>query len=202
MNKRKSLTTQAHDIIKHYLNSGDCAIDATVGNGHDTFFLSNLVGKQGTIFGFDCQIQAIETTRNKLLENNSCDNTQLFHVCHSQMETLIPLNFHRKINAILFNLGYLPGSDKSVITHADSTLAALNHAIKLVSSSGIISITAYPGHSGGDIETRQVEHWCHQLNPIYYDIQTIYSSEKATAPRLIIIKKHNDSHSSPISNTV
>lgn len=40
MNVQPSLTTQAHAIISDYVNGNVIAIDATLGNGHDTLFLA------------------------------------------------------------------------------------------------------------------------------------------------------------------
>lgn len=183
------LTTQAHQIITQCTNPGDITIDATVGNGHDTLFLANLLGKQGVVFGFDCQQLAIEVTQKKLENNNMSGNTQLFHASHSRMNELIPSRYHGKIQVIMFNLGYLPGSDKTHITQADTTLSALNQAIELISATGVITVIAYPGHLGGEIETDQINHWCTQLSIRHFNIQIIYSSDKPTAPRLFIIKK-------------
>jgi len=188
MNKRVSLTTKAHNIIQKYLAAGDYAIDATVGNGHDTLFLSKQTGLNGRVFGFDIQQQALDLTLLKL-ESKQLINTELFHVNHSKMEQHIPTQYHRKIKVIMFNLGYLPGSDKSVITRADSTLLALNQSITLLAPSGIITITAYPGHQGGAEETRQIMQWCNCLPTEQYTFQTIYSSDKKTAPILLIIQK-------------
>ena len=189
MNNRVSLTTKAHNIIQKYLATGDYAIDATVGNGHDTLFLSKQIGMDGRVFGFDIQQQALDSTLSKLESEHDNDNTQLFHVSHSNMEQQIPAEYHKKIKAIMFNLGYLPGSDKSVITHSDSTLLALNQSINLLAPSGIITITAYPGHQGGAEETRQIMQWCNLLPTEQYTVQTIYSSDKKTAPILLIIQK-------------
>ena len=187
MNSRVSLTTKAHDIIQKYLDVGDYAIDATIGNGHDTLFLSKQVGIDGKVFGFDIQQQALDSTLSKLESGHMINNTQLFLVSHSNMEKHIPTQYHRKIKVIMFNLGYLPGSDKSIISHADSTLLALNQSIGLLAPSGIITITAYPGHQGGDDETSQIKQWCNHLSTKRYTIQIIHSSDKKTAPILFII---------------
>ena len=188
MNKRISLTTKAHNIIQNYLDVGDYAIDATVGNGHDTLFLGKQVGIAGKVFGFDIQQQALDSTLSKL-ESEHIINIQLFHVSHNNMEQHIPTQYYGKINVIMFNLGYLPGSDKSIITHADSTLSALNQSINLLAQSGIITITAYPGHQGGAEETRLIKQWCNHLSTEQYTVQIIYSSDKKTAPVLFIIQK-------------
>ena len=39
--QRISLVNSAHHFIKEHLHPGDIAIDATVGNGHDTLFLAH-----------------------------------------------------------------------------------------------------------------------------------------------------------------
>ncbi len=189
MTKRVSLTTKAHNIIQQYLATGDYAIDATIGNGHDTLFLSRQVGIDGRVFGFDIQQQALDSTQSILESEHISNNTQLFHVSHSKMEQYIPTQFYGKIKVIMFNLGYLPGSDKCLITHADSTLLALNQSISLLAPSGILAITAYPGHQGGDEETGQIKQWCNRLCAKQYTVQIIHSSDKKTAPILFIIRK-------------
>ena len=90
----------------------------------------------------------------------------------------------------MFNLGYLPGGDKSIITQTDSTITALNIASRILSSNGIITVLAYPGHQGGDLETDQVKNWCKQLDEDQFKISIVYSSEnKESAPRLFVIRK-------------
>ena len=52
------------------------------------------------------------------------------------------------------NLGYLPGGDPGVITRAEDAPAMLDAALaNSVRPGGVISILAYPGHPGGDIES-------------------------------------------------
>ncbi|MCF6252562.1 MAG: 16S rRNA (cytosine(1402)-N(4))-methyltransferase [Methylococcaceae bacterium] len=190
MSKRISLTTQTHQFIKKYLNTGDIAIDSTVGNGHDTLFLARQVDRNGLVFGFDVQQQAIESTQTRLDTNLSFKNSTLFNTSHENLIEFIPNQYHGKVKAIMFNLGYLPGSDKAIITQTDSTLFSLNQAIKLLASNGVITIMAYPGHSGGDLETKQIRCWCKQLNTDKYVMKQIYSSEKASAPVLFTIQKN------------
>ena len=52
-------TQLAHDLAGARLRPGDRAIDATVGNGHDTVVLAEKVGSGGRVFGFDIQAEAI-----------------------------------------------------------------------------------------------------------------------------------------------
>lgn len=190
MTRRISLTAQAHSIAQQYLTLGDIAIDATVGNGYDTVFLVKQVGNRGKVFGFDIQQQAIESTRSRLKSENNTNNLQLFHSSHHKIEQIIPIAFHGRIKVIMFNLGYLPGSDKSIITQTVSTINALEQSIKLMAKLGVITITVYPGHTGGDMEALAIMQWSEVLvNGGKYSVETIYSSDKESAPRLYIIKR-------------
>lgn len=50
---------------------------------------------------------------------------------------------------IAFNLGYLPGGDKTLITEPQITLEALNVAKDILMPGGLISLVVYVGHPGG-----------------------------------------------------
>ncbi|MGZ4970823.1 MAG: class I SAM-dependent methyltransferase [Methylobacter sp.] len=188
--KRISLVKTAHDLIRDILHPGDIAIDATVGNGHDTLFLAEQVAPSGHVYGFDIQQAAIDSTLEKFRQMHSSESLTLIQASHAVMDAEIPADLHGKIRAIMFNLGYLPGGDKSVITQTDSTLKALNIAVKILAIEGVITLLAYPGHPGGDLETDQVKNWCEQLDNKQFEVNTIYSTEhKDTAPRLFVIRK-------------
>jgi hypothetical protein len=117
------------------------------------------------------------------------DRVSLIQACHADMAEHIPDSLHGRISAIMFNLGYLPGGDKTIITQTDSTLKALNAAIGLLSPSGLLTVLAYPGHQGGDQETEQVSDWCEHLDKARFNIETIYNAaHKDSAPRLFVIK--------------
>jgi hypothetical protein len=188
--KRISLLNTAHDLIRDILHPGDIAIDATVGNGHDTLFLAEQIVPSGHVYGFDIQQQAIGSTLDKFRQAQLSDCLTLIHASHAAMDDKIPAHHHGKISAIMFNLGYLPGGDKSVITQTDSTLTALTIAARILADNGIITLLAYPGHQGGDQETDQVKNWCEQLDTQQFAVSTIFSTEhKDTAPRLFVIRK-------------
>lgn len=189
MNLRISFTAQAHSIINGYINTGDIVIDATVGNGHDTLYLSQQVGPEGFVFGFDIQQKALDATQTRLINEKQSDNVKLCLGNHSNIDILLPTEHHRQIKTIVFNLGYLPGSDKSILTESKSTLTALNKSIKLLVKNGIISIIVYPGHPAGAIENNDILKWSKLLTSKEYSVKIINSSEKPTAPKLFIIQK-------------
>jgi hypothetical protein len=190
--QRISLVNVAHNLIRDVLQPGDIVIDATVGNGHDTLFLVEQVGPSGWVFGFDIQQAAIDSTRTKAGAHCKMlpECLTLLHASHTDMAEKIPVHYHGKISAIMFNLGYLPGGDKSIITQTDSTLTAINIASRLLSSNGIITILAYPGHHGGDLETIQVIKWCEQLDKEQFNVGIFHSMEKKdSAPKLFVVCK-------------
>ena len=188
--QRISLVNSAHHFIKEHLQSGDIAIDATVGNGHDTLFLAHQVGPSGLVFGFDIQSTAIEATQLKF-RLAGMDNLTLIEASHATMSDQIPHLYHGKINAVMFNLGYLPGGNKTIITRSDSTLVALTSACQLLSNQGIITVMAYPGHTGGDLETDSVNTWCEHLDKQQFTCHQVPNPEdKPSAPKLFIVQKH------------
>lgn len=188
--KRISLVSEAHTVIRQRLQTGDIAIDATVGNGHDTLFLADQVGTAGTVYGFDVQASALASARKKLEQTNAGTGVILIHDSHAHIAESIPARHHGSIDAVMFNLGYLPGSDKTVITQSETTLAALNAVLELLAPNGMITILAYPGHVGGAEETRCVQSWCDHLNDDRYSVQIIQGTEpKHTSPRLFVIEQ-------------
>lgn len=52
----------SRQLLAEVLQPGDIAVDATMGNGHDTLFMAECVGKTGLVYAFDIQAQAIEAT--------------------------------------------------------------------------------------------------------------------------------------------
>jgi len=190
MTKRISLTEVAQQVIKPLLSEGMTAIDATVGNGHDTLFLAQCVGRGGQVYGFDIQPKAIDETRRRLRAQGMHEVAVLNLASHAEMAKILPCTLHGVIQAIMFNLGYLPGAEKQIITHADSTLQALDAACLLLAEQAVMTVIAYPGHAGGDEETQRVERWFQQLDPHRYQFNTILSQQqKETAPKLFVLRK-------------
>lgn len=60
-------------------------------------------------------------------------------------------NFHvlRIFRLVAFNLGYLPGGDKTIITEPRTTLEALKVSKDILMPGGLISLVVYVGHPGG-----------------------------------------------------
>src|SRR5699024_5972279 len=116
----------AHQLLKDTVQQGDLVIDATCGNGNDTLLLDHLAGEDGKVLAFDVQEQAMDAT-NKLIEKRGLSNVETVHRGHEFISDYLEEN--TEIAASIFNLGYLPRSDKTIITKANSTLCALDQVL-------------------------------------------------------------------------
>ena len=54
-------------FILTHLHEGDTAADFTMGNGHDTLFLSETVGPSGHVFAFDIQQAALDRYNSRVI---------------------------------------------------------------------------------------------------------------------------------------
>ena len=158
------LTELVHQHLHGLLKPGDLAIDATVGNGHDTVFLAQRIGATGHVHGFDIQHDALLHARQHLDKEAPGANVELHLAGHETMDRHLPGAMAASTAAIVFNLGYLPGADKSVTTRASTTLAALQLAWgTYLRPGGVLSVLCYPGHPGGQKEADAVEQWLADL---------------------------------------
>lgn len=145
----KSILNYSHHLLEEIISPGETVIDATCGNGNDTLFLSKLVGDTGEVIALDIQEQAIDNTDRLLMEHN-CANVSLVLDSHENIGDYL---FHDiEIGGAIFNLGYLPKSDKSIITKGESTVKAIDTILKYLKKNGRIILVVYYGHEGGQEE--------------------------------------------------
>jgi hypothetical protein len=189
--QRISLVEIAHQRVAEVLTPGGIAIDATLGNGYDSVFLAGCVGQTGQVYGFDIQQQALNNTRQRLQEAGLEECAHLFLACHSLLLDFLPVAKRGQIQAIMFNLGYLPGADKTVITQEQTTVKALAAATELLAAPGVLTILAYPGHQGGEQELNAVNDFCTYLSQRSgFRVEIIYSTyQTPKAPLLIVVNK-------------
>ena len=171
----------AHDFLAQVITKDDVVVDATMGNGHDTLFLAKLA-KQ--VYAFDIQEQALEKTSQRLQETG-LTNVDLILQGHETVD-----QFVTEVKAAIFNLGYLPSADKSIITQPQTTLEALDKLCQLLVKGGRIAIMIYYGHEGGDIERDAVLDFVSQLPQQEYTA-TIYRTlnQINNPPFLVMIEK-------------
>lgn len=184
-----STLQSAKDWIQKALPLGGIAVDATVGNGHDTLFLAKQVGHQGQVFGFDIQKEAIESAHQRLQEAGQVEQVQFITLGHHLMDQALPCKWKEQVHVFMFNLGYLPHGNPEIITRSDTTLPALRIACDWLAPGGLITIALYTGHPGGQEETDAVIHWAKQLPPKQYQVLWQQIVNRAHAPSLLVIEK-------------
>ena len=185
--KQKSLTLLAHSVIGRIVQPGDTVIDATAGNGYDTVKLAKLVGAGGHTIGIDIQPEAIRQTAARLGDGGLTADLRVSD--HAEELSLLDTDGIRA-KAVMFNLGYLPGSDKSVLTSVHSTLLALRAASRLLVPGGAITIVAYRGHSGGEEEAAGVARWITALPADQFETSNIDGDpDNPTSPVLFIVRR-------------
>ena len=167
-------TTYNQKYLKYILKDDMVAVDMTMGNGNDTFFLASKVKE---VFAFDIQKEAIEHTMQRCA---------LFNNIHYILDD--HANIRKYVNnadIVLFNLGYLPYSDKPIITKSDSTIKAIKEAYDILKTGGYMSIIIYRGHKGGLYEYHAVM----QTISKYNIIESYKAHTSLTEPVVYIIKK-------------
>jgi len=216
-------TDLAHRLWAAHLQAGDGVVDATAGNGHDTLAIVRALGRAGGGSCFACDLQpvAIGSAQARMREALHADGWRLDEeggavddgstawlatspanaevevrwrvCCHTELlsETLPP----DSARLVVFNLGYLPGGDKSVVTTADGTVRALRAAERVVQPGGAISVTLYPGHEEGGREEAAALEYASALPMQQWSVyhhQWINNRNKRTgcpAPSLLHIQK-------------
>ncbi len=172
------------DFSKNAIKNKDgdfkLAVDMTCGNGNDTLFLAGLFDE---VHGFDIQEVSVENTLY-LLEENNIKNVGLHIDSFVNVDEYID-----EADVFVYNLGYLPGGDKSIVTRTEDTLASLEKVLKLLKSDGIVSIMSYPGHEEGNREYEAVEDLLSALDNKGFEVVKFAPINKHFSPVLFIIVK-------------
>lgn len=176
----------SHLFIRQFVGQGDRAIDATCGNGFDTLLLAELTGPNGRVWAFDIQQKALDATAARLVDAGGFNTVVLVHAGHEAMAG----HCSGPVKAVVFNLGYLPGGDRTVVTRPESTLAGLEQSLAILEPGGVVIITLYPGHEGGREEGRLLETRLTQLPPADFHVWRMgQMNVPATAPYVILVQK-------------
>lgn len=139
----------AHAFLRAHVRPGSFALDATAGNGHDTLFLCRLVGDAGRVLALDIQPEAVERT-NRRLQDNGCA-----HIGRAMLDSHAHLSRYARpgsVDAVMFNLGYLPGGDHAVFTVPDVSVPAMRTALELLRPGGVMTVCLYYGGAQGTAE--------------------------------------------------
>ena len=138
-----------HLVWDRVMKHASVVVDATCGNGHDLLYLAKRAEKGCHLYGIDIQMTAINNSQELLQSNDIAKDISL---------------------TLIFNLGYLPGSDHHIITKPYQTIDAIKEGLKNLSKSGIITIISYPGTTEGLEEMQILKSFLSDLEQKLYNV--------------------------------
>ncbi len=192
-------------------------IDATCGNGHDTLALAQMIwpefssdpgndlvadvhtnlgtdpASDGTVlYGFDIQPAAVENTCALLRDEGFGPLLEDGHIrilCDSH-ENIASYTGGAPAQLIMFNLGYLPGGDKSVTTEPGSTLNAVSSSINDLAVGGLVCITMYSGHPAGAKEKAELLAFSEGLDSSVYHVSYVQMlNQHSDPPEILLVSR-------------
>jgi tRNA G37 N-methylase Trm5 len=172
---------KAKELWQNLVQANDIIIDATSGNGHDTLFLAELL-KTGKIYALDIQPQALENTKAKLEKSTLTCAVEYICGSHATFPSNIAPN---TVRLIVYNLGYLPGGDKTLTTETSSTLTSLQNDLPLLTKGGALSIMLYPGHEEGEKEANAVLAFANNLPKSEWNVEHLIWGDNPKSPSLL-----------------
>lgn len=168
-------------ISKLFYRPVTTALDATCGNGHDTLYLADLAEQ---VYAFDIQPQAIRATAERLAGR---PNVRLIEDSFVHFQKYVT----QEIDLIVFNLGYLPGSDKQVTTSVSDLSSGLQAMLAQLSPSGRVVIVAYPGHPAGQAESQWLKETLSRLDPSSFRSFHLYHMNGPNDPAELYLIERN-----------
>jgi len=171
-----SIVKYSHELMQK-VDRPNIAIDMTCGNGHDTLFLASVSKK---VFAFDIQEQAINNTK-KLLDEEQLTNVTLCKESHDLFDIFV----NQPFDLAVYNLGYLPGGDKTIKTDAKTVLISLKKAVSRLASGGKIVIVIYLHNP---LESDAIETFVAKLDHDY-DVLKHQILNKLNSPYIIEINR-------------
>lgn len=189
-------------VFPQVLLPGTIAIDATCGNGYDALFLASLCLQErnstlrnpaGRLHCIDIQPEALDSTKKRLSATFPPEYLSQVSFHSGSHETFPAEISPGSVSLICYNLGYLPGlrrkDDNFVRTNSASTLKSLQNAVDLLKQDGMISVTAYRGHEGGNEETNAVETFMSSLHELDWRVYAHIPLNRPQSPILYMAYK-------------
>lgn len=178
--RKKHIQEFVNNYLINNITKNDITVDATTGNGYDTVLLAKI---SKFVYGFDIQQQALDNTLSLLKENN-LSNYKLINDNHENI-----LNYLKDFKCVVFNLGYLPNSDKVITTKKETTILTLKKLTNHLKKGQFIIITCYPNHKEGQKEAPAVFNFASSLDNSFNVLQYHLINNKGQPPFVVLIEK-------------
>ena len=180
----KRIVEIAHDILQTKAKPNGVYADLTCGNGYDTCFLAGLKDVK-KVYAFDIQKEALQQSAIRLQKMKLDQHCELIHGGHEHMELYIK----EALSGAIFNFGYLPHGSTEITTKLETSMQAVEKALKLLEKHGILILVIYPGHDEGKKESAYFSTWVKELDSHYYATVSLKMENKQDAPYLLVVEK-------------
>lgn len=171
-----SAVAWSHVMLDRLLKQDHLVVDLTAGKGKDTLFAAK---RAKEVVAMDIQPAAIEQTR-ALLREQDIKNVRLICDSHEVLANVVDIAF---VDAFVMNLGYLPGGDKDITTLCSSTKRTLETILSAMKSGALISLSIYPGHEAGKLESEGIEEMLAKLDQKKFKVNKItFPNQKHCPP--------------------
>lgn len=156
-----------HQFLKENVSRQAVTADLTAGNGYDTKFLAE---NFAFVYSLDISLEAMENTK-KL----TADFSNIEYIVANHVDVLDYVK--TGLDIVIYNLGYLPKGDKTLITTSETTLKSLKAVKTIIKPGGFLVITTYLAHTGGYQEYLAVKNWVFNIKQSFliYEYPTINS---------------------------
>lgn len=180
--------TFSHTLLKGSVRPGDTVIDATVGKGNDTLFLGSLVGETGRVLGFDIQEDALAITKQKCIDAGIEARVALHLTSHEHARDYLASD--TELGGVIYNLGYLPGGDKSITTLPKSTINSVKGLLPKLRTGSLMILVVYSGHLEGLEEKNHVLNFVTQLDQTQFSVLRYeFINQRNNPPFVLAIEK-------------
>ncbi len=148
------------NIMEMKIPKSNICLDMTLGNGNDSLNMLEL-NNSIKIYGFDIQKSCVDKIKALNIENIYAINDS-----HINFDKYVDSD----IDFAIFNLGYLPGGDKSITTDYDTVIHTIEKLLCAIKIDALIVITFYPGHKSGLDESINVLEYLNTLDQKRYNV--------------------------------
>lgn len=172
-----------HRFWQQTIRPGSFIVDATAGNGGDTAFLCKLTGPKGRVLAMDIQQQAVEHARARLKEEGLEGIGQVILADHSQLERYVPAE---SADCIVFNFGWLPGGNHEIFTKKETSIPAVQQALRCLRPGGLLSLCLYYGRNNGYEERDALLSLVRELDHRQFTVMELSFSNRLKDPPMPI----------------
>lgn len=159
-----------HLLWDRIIGEAQVVVDATCGNGHDLLYLVKQAKENCHFYAIDVQEQAIQATQHLLMTTPLGKGVSITYTHGSHDRVLSREIQEDALDLVVFNLGYLPGADKSLMTKSPATIGAVEAALQRLRKGGVVTIAAYPGTPEGQEEENNVRAFVKSLDQKLFNV--------------------------------